>query len=84
MDYFKKKLINEIANFLDLCQEQVLNGKISVHDYCKLTQVKITFIEHIVGSCSKNELNCSLITRVQKIRSNNDRILSPSDRIIVE
>ncbi|MCX8128952.1 MAG: hypothetical protein N3I35_02495 [Clostridia bacterium] len=48
MDYLMDRLIRETVKFLEICQEQTLEGKISVRDYNSLTTSKFKFINDIL------------------------------------
>lgn len=54
MDYLVGKLIRETARFLQICQEQAFNDKISVKEYVAFTATKFKFIEDVLENEKRN------------------------------
>ncbi len=56
MAYVKKKLLSESVNFIELCQGNLLNGRINLETYNLLSYMKINFLRNFINS-EKQELH---------------------------
>ncbi|OPZ94826.1 MAG: hypothetical protein BWY74_00262 [Firmicutes bacterium ADurb.Bin419] len=50
MVHVKKKLLSESVNFVELCQGNVLSGRINLETYNLLSYVKINFLKNYISS----------------------------------
>lgn len=48
MTYAKIRLLSESVKFIEVCQGNVLNGKINIYTYTLLSDIKIDFLKNFL------------------------------------
>jgi len=71
MDNLSITILREAVYFLEICQEQVFNGKIPVGTYFSLSDLKLKFIKNILDNTFKSVLiDNELDSRLQHVFHN--------------
>jgi hypothetical protein len=82
MDNLTERMLYEAVKFLEICQVQALNEKISLSTYYDMTKVKFEFIEKILRKQSNSlPSDKEFLAKLNKLRLSNLFICSVLDEV---
>ncbi|NLL04933.1 MAG: hypothetical protein GX270_03920 [Clostridiaceae bacterium] len=68
MMYAKIRLLSESVKFIELCQGNVLNGKINICTYSLLSDIKIDFLKNFLNTeMSDLYIDRDFLNRIRKL-----------------